>query len=59
MSAMGHPASRAGSRTVFSGLSMAAVSAMKWTPQKPITSASVLAASLLNCSESPLMSAIS
>jgi len=45
MSAMGQPASSRGSRTVLSGERMAADSAMKWTPQKTMTSASVRAAS--------------
>ena len=33
------PASRSGSSTVFCGERIAAVSAMKWTPQKTITEA--------------------
>ena len=52
-SAMGHPARRSGMRTVFSGERTLAVSAMKWTPQKTITSASVSAASCDSPSESP------
>ena len=40
------PARKSGSNTVFSGQRIAAVSAMKCTPQKTITSASVLAARL-------------
>ena len=39
--------------TVFCGLRIAAVSAMKWTPQKTIASASVAAASRERPSESP------
>ena len=39
-----HPARRSGSRTRFCGERMAAVSAMKWTPQKMITLAWVAAA---------------
>ena len=57
MSAMGQPASVSGRRTVFSGERIFAVSAMKWTPQKTITSASVLAASMLSPRESPTKSA--
>ena len=59
MSAIGQPASSRGSRTVFSGERIAALSAMKWTPQKTITSAVVFAASCESPSESPVMSAIS
>ena len=43
-SASEQPASRSGIRTVFSGERIEAVSAMKWTPQKAIASASVAAA---------------
>ena len=39
-SASEQPASRSGSSTVLSGHRIEAVSAMKWTPQKTITSAS-------------------
>ncbi len=39
--------------TVFSGARTAAVSAMKWTPQNTITSASVAAACWERPSESP------
>ena len=39
--------------TVLSGERIAAVSAMKWTPQKTIASASVAAASRDSPSESP------
>ncbi len=53
------PASRSGMRTVFSGARIAAVSAMKWTPQKTIASASVAAASRDSPSESPTKSATS
>jgi hypothetical protein len=59
MSAIGQPASIRGSRTVFPGDRMAALSAMKWTPQNTITSAPDCAASWLKPSESPVMSAIS
>ena len=45
--------------TVFSGDSTDAVSAMKCTPQKAITSASVAAASRESWSESPVRSATS
>jgi hypothetical protein len=47
MSAMGQPAVRSGSSTRRSGLSTAAVSAMKRTPQNTMTSARVVAASRL------------
>ena len=47
------PASRSGIRTVFSGERIEAVSAMKWTPQKAIASASEAAASRESPSESP------
>ncbi len=47
------PASGSGISTVFSGERIAAVSAMKWTPQKTIASASVAAASRDRPSESP------
>ena len=43
-SASEQPASRSGISTVFSGERIEAVSAMKWTPQKAITSASAAAA---------------
>ncbi len=52
-SAMGHPARRSGMSTVFRGDRILAVSAMKWTPQKTMTSASVAAASCESPSESP------
>ena len=39
VSASEHPAARSGRRTVFVGERIAAVSAMKCTPQKTITSA--------------------
>ncbi len=54
-----HPASGSGIRTVLSGARMAAVSAMKWTPQKTIASASVAAACRDSPSESPTKSATS
>jgi hypothetical protein len=47
------PASGSGIRTVLSGERMAAVSAMKWTPQNTIADASVAAASCESPSESP------
>ena len=52
-SAIGQPARRSGISTSFSGERIFAVSAMKWTPQKTITSASVAAASCDSPSESP------
>ena len=52
-SASEQPASRSGSSTVFSGLRIAAVSAMKCTPQKTIVDASVAAARRESPSESP------
>ena len=59
MSAMGQPASGSGRRTVFSGARMAAVSAMKWTPQKTMVPASQPAAFRLSSRESPTKSAAS
>ena len=53
------PASRSGMRTVFSGERIAAVSAMKWTPQNAIVAASVAAPSRARPSESPTKSATS
>ena len=53
------PASRSGSSTVFFGERIAAVSAMKWTPQNTITDASVAAACCESPSESPTKSAMS
>jgi hypothetical protein len=53
------PASGSGMRTRFSGERIEAVSAMKWTPQKTITSASVLAAWRERPRESPMWSATS
>ena len=58
-SASEHPASISGIRTVLSGQMIFAVSAIKWTPQKIIISASVFAAFLANSKESPIKSAIS
>ena len=46
-------------RTVLSGERIVAVSAMKWTPQKTIASASVAAAWRERPSESPTKSATS
>ncbi len=43
------PAVRSGSSTSLSGFRILAVSAMKWTPQKTITSASVFAAACAEC----------
>ena len=48
-----HPARRSGSSTVRPGQTIAAVSAMKWTPQKTIAAASVAAASRERPRESP------
>ena len=59
LSASEQPASMSGSSTVFSGESTEAVSAMKCTPQKAITSASVFAACCDRASESPTKSATS
>ena len=53
------PASGSGISTVFSGDRIEAVSAMKWTPQKAITSAPVAAAWRESPSESPMWSATS
>ena len=58
-SASEQPAPRSGISTVFSGESTEAVSAMKWTPQKAITEASVSAAARDRPSESPTKSATS
>ena len=58
-SASEQPASGSGSRTVFSGERIDAVSAMKWTPQKAITLAPVAAACCESPSESPTKSATS
>ncbi len=51
------PARRSGTSTVLSGLSSFAVSAMKWTPAKTITRASVRTASRAKARLSPVMSA--
>ena len=59
VSARAQPASKRGSRTVFSGERIEALSAMKCTPAKTMTSAFVFAASKLSASESPVKSAIS
>ena len=53
------PASRSGMTTVFEGFTIFAVSAMKWTPQKAMTSASVSAALKERPRESPTKSASS
>jgi len=47
------PAPGSGMSTVLSGQRMAAVSAMKWTPQKTMAEASTAAASRERPSESP------
>ena len=52
-SASEQPASRSGIRTVFSGESTDAVSAMKWTPQKAMTDSLAAAAARERPSESP------
>src|SRR5207245_11019317 len=54
-----HPASRSGIRTVLWGDRILAVSAMKWTPQNTIVSASVSAACRESWRESPTKSATS
>jgi len=56
LSANEQPAFLAGNSTVFSGLRILAVSAMKRTPQKTIMSLSVWAAMRLNPKESPTKS---
>jgi len=56
LSASEQPALGDGISTVFSGLRIFAVSAMKRTPQKTMRSLSVFAAWRLNSSESPLKS---
>ena len=53
VSAREHPAARSGRRTVLVGDRIAAVSAMKCTPQKAITSAPARAACWERPSESP------
>ena len=57
MSAIGQPASILGIITVLSGESIAALSAMKCTPQKTITLAGLSAAAWLKANESPVISA--
>ena len=56
MSAMEHPAARSGSTTFWCGARrMSALSAMKWTPQKTMNSASWrVAAARASFSESPV-----
>jgi hypothetical protein len=56
-SASEQPASRSGTTTILLGFRIFAVSAMKWTPQKAMTSAVVLAAACDSWSESPTWSA--
>ena len=58
-SASEQPASRSGSKTSLSGERIDAVSAMKWTPQKAIVSASASAAWRESPSESPTKCATS
>jgi len=53
-SASEQPARASGISTVFSGLRIFAVSAMKWTPQKTIVDASLFAAIRESASESPV-----
>jgi hypothetical protein len=53
-SASEQPAAWSGSSTVLSGERIFAVSAMKWTPQKTISRASVCAATRDRWSESPV-----
>jgi hypothetical protein len=59
MSAMGHPARMSGMMTGRSGARIAAVSAMKWTPQNTIMRALEAAACRDKPSESPTKSATS
>src|SRR3954463_10244954 len=59
VSAREHPAAASGTRTVFSGARILAVSAMKWTPAKTIVDAVLAAASRDRASESPTWSATS
>ena len=56
LAASEQPAFSAGSSTVFFGFRIFAVSAMNFTPQNTMTSASVVAALRLNSSESPTKS---
>jgi hypothetical protein len=56
-SAREQPASRSGTTTVRSGFTILAVSAMKWTPQKTITSRSTRFAAWASARESPTKSA--
>lgn len=58
-SASEQPARSSGISTVFSGLRILAVSAMKWTPQKTIVPSSASAAIRESASESPTWSATS
>ncbi len=54
-----HPASRSGSSTSLPGLRILAVSAMKCTPQKTMTEASVFSAACASARLSPITSAMS
>ncbi len=54
-----HPALRSGSSTSRPGLRMAAVSAMKCTPQNTMTSARVFSAACASARLSPMTSAMS
>jgi hypothetical protein len=58
-SANEQPARASGINTVLSGDRIFAVSAMKWTPQKTIVDASLVAAMRLSANESPVWSATS
>ena len=56
-SAREHPASRSGTTTVFSGVRIFDVSAMKWTPQKTMTGFGDSFPLRASSSESPTKSA--
>jgi hypothetical protein len=56
-SAREHPAAMSGTTTMRSGFRIFAVSAMKWTPAKRMTSASVFFAACASWRESPRKSA--
>ena len=57
LSARLHPACMSGKRTCFSGLSIFAVSAMKWTPQKTMVGVSTRVAARASLRLSPVKSA--
>ena len=59
MSAIGQPAVGSGERMRLSGFKIAAVSAMKCTPQNTTTGASIPDAFRASSSESPVKSAMS